>query len=123
MLSYNRVIWEKYVTHDNYTAANNESEGQIESPKMFVSYTVRIYIAISILVVDAFVFSVNVLSTVDEFTFNEQDELEHTTSWNSPRSDTVLEPMSSLEYLKHQKQAFIAYADINNVAVEDETHL
>ena len=32
MLSYNRVICEKYVTPDNYTAADNEFEGQIESP-------------------------------------------------------------------------------------------
>ena len=72
---------------------------------------------------NAFVFSVNVLSTVDEFTFNEQDKLERTTLWNSPRNDTVLEPISSLEYLKHQKQAIIAYVDINNMSVEDETHL
>ena len=72
---------------------------------------------------DDFVFAVNMHSTADEFTFNELDELEHTTSWNPPRSDSVLESMSPLEYLKHQKQAVIAYVDVNKLAVEDETHL
>ena len=66
------------------------------------------------------VFTVNAHGAADEFSFNELDELEHTT--NPPRSDSVLETVSPSDYLKHQKQAVIGYVD-TNVFVEEETHL
>ena len=106
------------MTPDNYTAEDNEYEEQVLSP----TNVCKLCNSNFSFVCD-FVFAVNVQSTADDFTFNEQDELEPTTSWNAPRSDSVLEPISPSEYLKHQKQAIIAYVDVNTMAVEDETHL
>ena len=68
------------------------------------------------------VFTVNAHGAADEFTFNEQDELEQSSSWHPPRSDSVLESVTPSEYLKHQKQAVIGYVDVN-LFVEEETHL
>lgn len=85
---------------------------------MFVSYV----IATVVLCMTLFLYVVNAHGTADEYSFNEQDELEQTSSWN-PRSDSVLETVSPSDYLKHQKQAIVAYIDINTLVVEDETHL
>ena len=45
-------------------------------------------------------------TAADDFDFNEEDQLEPTSSWN-PRSDSVLTPVSPSEYLKHQRQAVV----------------
>ena len=69
-----------------------------------------------------FLYIVNTHVTADEFSFNEDDEIEQISTWSPARSDSVLEVTSSLDYLKHQKQAMVAYVDVNTSAVE-ESHL
>ena len=85
---------------------------------MFVSYIISavvLWLTVS--------FTVNAHSAADNYSFDEQDEMKKSASWNPSRSDSVLETISPSEYLKHQKQAIIAYVDINALVVEDETHL
>ena len=115
--SYNRVIREKYVNPDSYVAVENENAEQTFSP----TNVCKLNSAYSSLRNDV-VFTVNARGAADEFTFNEQDELEQSSSWHPPRSDSVLESVTPSEYLRHQKQAVIGYVDVN-IFVEEETHL
>lgn len=116
LFSYNRVIREKYAS-DSCITDNYETSEVVMSPtnvcelcnshRSFVDYCYSL---------------VNVHGTADEYSFNDMDELEPISSSSHARSDSVLEPISPSEYLKHQKQAIIAYVDVN-IAVDDETHL
>ena len=102
---------------DSYVAVENRNAEQIFSPTNVCKLNSSYYSLWNNLV-----FAVNVHGAADEFSFNEQDDLEHSPSWNPPRSDSVLETVSPSEYLKHQKQAVVGYVDIN-LFVEEETHL
>lgn len=120
LFSYNRVIREKYVTSDSYVAGENDAEEQqISSP----TNVCELHTNSSVILCITVAFTVNSHSTADDYSFNEEDEMKKSASWNPPRSDSVLETISPSEYLKHQKQAIIAYVDINALVVEDETHL
>ena len=119
LVGYDRVIRQKYVASASYIAENENEENtqQVQSPENVCEFLTNN----CSLVDDDFAFAVNVRGTVDEYQFNDMDELEHT-PW-SPRSDSVLDVVSPSEYLKHQQQAIITYVDANKHVVEDETHL
>ena len=118
LFSYNQVVRDKYVASDTYIRIETDSgEQQTISPENVCEFHTNYCNYINDLV-----FTVNVRSAADDYSFNELDELEHTSSWN-PRCDSVLDNVSPSDYLKHQQQAIIAYVEVNQIVVDAETHL